>query len=404
MRRGTEGAILGALALGLSGCAGWAPGDRATDVAVIEDEHELARVAARSLWAVYPEAPEYKKELEASRISGAAVAVNDDRLLVACAALDDEGRVGVARHNKYHIGVAAPQPNQGEGCLVDVEPTDVNLPAGYRTVDDLEAGERVLALFSDDPANATAVGGRIVRLDDGSKDVAVILPAEVRSAVLFDERGMLVGVMTAGGELASLEPAPGVALARAEIQETPTLIRRRDDDDANERRFAVAIAPDRDSDEEPGGSAPGAPDAATAAIAPAAGPEDADDDDGSLPENWSRDESRSVSGGVSESSLSSEEREAVDGARDIGHAARDAARDLGNAAREAARGASGGASTGGGNASSSGGASASADGGSASAGSSAGGRSSSSSGGASARSSSSSGGVSSSSSAGGFGR
>ncbi|MEZ5823912.1 MAG: hypothetical protein R3C97_03970 [Geminicoccaceae bacterium] len=246
----------------LGGCA-------SLDLFDMRSEDEVAKEAAESLWAVFPSAPRYKKELAKAPLAGSAVAAGDNRFLVECSSIEDPARIGIARLRKYEVAHLAGRI--GDACLIESDPTDINLPTAFRARDDLRPGEAVTSLHNLDPGNFAAmparlhVQGDIVWLDRP-------LPEGVTSAVIVDDRGNLVGLAAADGRIATLAPHPEMTVAAIERSADPVI--QINDEDRTPMIASVAETPaDRDEtsgpDEKPAGDVE--VDERWAAIEPGAG-------------------------------------------------------------------------------------------------------------------------------------
>ncbi len=162
-------------------------------------EKEVAKRVSRSLWAVLPETPRYKRDLAAERISGSAVAVGEGQLLVACEALSGRVEVALWRHNKYRLGRLTGADAARRACVLSAPDAPLNLLRGFRDPTDLRPGEPVYALFNETSAEVALAEGRLQAATPGAADrgllrVDLALPDDVRSAVLFDAAGSIVGV------------------------------------------------------------------------------------------------------------------------------------------------------------------------------------------------------------------
>ena len=182
-------APLACAALALTAAAAFAA-DPATEGP--RDRLELARRVSRSLWAVVPD-PSADSGRE--RVTGSAVALGPDRLLVACGALGRRTEVALRRHEERRTARVAGSDPTGQACLLTV-PGDAPLdpPRALRDPAGLRPGEAVYAVYNESADAGVLVEGRLADGRDGLLRASLGLPGEVGSAALFDVDGNLVGV------------------------------------------------------------------------------------------------------------------------------------------------------------------------------------------------------------------
>jgi hypothetical protein len=170
------------------------------------DRMEMARAVSRSMWAIVP-AMTRKDEVKASQITGSAVAVSADRLLAACGALDDRQEVALWRHDTHLTGRLVTADATGHICTLQVLEKTLRPVRGLRDPTSLEPGEPVYAVFNETSAEGALAEGRLEASESGQLAVSLNLPNEVRSAVIFDGAGNLLG-------MGATDPrAPGATVA-----------------------------------------------------------------------------------------------------------------------------------------------------------------------------------------------
>jgi hypothetical protein len=177
----------------------------------------MAKLVSRSIWGVVPDPPKRKQEVRPAMIRGSAVAVSDTLLLANCAVVGGHPKVGIVRHNKYRIARVLAADQGRSVCMLSAPDAPLNIATGSRWCGNLRVGEPVYAAVSRTSARVEVTQGRLTakrsKGDSCGLETSLVLPSEVRSAVLFDGHGRLIGVGSgdpAGGMLASAEDGPQV--------------------------------------------------------------------------------------------------------------------------------------------------------------------------------------------------
>jgi hypothetical protein len=161
------------------------------------------RQASRSIWGVVPDPPRRKADLRPELIKGSAVAIAGDTLLASCRIIGERRQVGLVRHNKYYRGQVVGAGSDGQICILRARQAPLQATSGFRSFADLRAGEPIIAMVNRTSAElALAPGWLAAKGRDGSSDpvleTTLTLPPETLSAVLFDARGNLIGLGSAG--------------------------------------------------------------------------------------------------------------------------------------------------------------------------------------------------------------
>ena len=188
-----EAWVRAAFALAVGGCVAATPDGTPSTDRVAE------RQATRSIWAVVPDAPRRKADLQPALIRGAAVAIAPDRLIAFCTATGGRARVGLVRHNKYRLATVEPDQT-GQLCRLNVENGPLNPALGYRTFADVRVGEPVTALASATASEVTLSRGWLAgkgTADDPFLETTAA-PPDTASVVLIDGAGNLIGLGGAG--------------------------------------------------------------------------------------------------------------------------------------------------------------------------------------------------------------
>ena len=203
MRPTVPAASLALLGLLLVGCAA-RPAPPPLD--------DARKTAAKSLWAVVPNPPRYKKNLDWRDIAGSAVAVAPTTLVAACTVVEGPRRIGLVRHGK--VRAARITARDGNGlCLLAVDEGPLNLPPARRDPETLRPGEPVFAIRSVSNADYRLAPGRV-----GATGAAPLLATSValdKGAILFDAYGALIGAVAGpdGGALALTDALAPATLA-----------------------------------------------------------------------------------------------------------------------------------------------------------------------------------------------
>lgn len=278
------------------GTAPWlawlAPDPAAT--ALTATSRDAGRRMAPAVWAVLPAAGDGA----AAPVAGSAVAIAPDRLLASCRALGDAREVALRRAGATRAARVTRLEPGGRLCALDARGPDLAVAPGHRTFLDLAPGEPVFAFASRGPADLTLAGGWLVaKQDQGDRflETTIALPPEARSAVLFDARGNLVGIGSAGPtadsvvmavplarrQVRALADADGtvpatIQLAAATDAPRPRrwLLRFRESDGDGGRVARVEAVDAPGSDPEPGWTAADGPRSAEGRAAPSRSPAD----------------------------------------------------------------------------------------------------------------------------------
>lgn len=214
---------------------------------------------SRYVWAVLPEPPRWKKDISPDKIQGTAVVVSDGHFLAACALIEDENAVGLARVNKYYIASLVRRIDDGS-CLLAAPDAPVNLPS-WRRVKPPSANAEPVILVS--MTGVRDIHARTATLLGGTFRGATLGPA--KPAIAFDRFGAIIGLAVSTDEgtrqLIGNQALRFADLARLE-PEAP--IR----DDRPDTEFSVVATPEF-----------AAPELRPTTIALSAEPERQDDDD-----------------------------------------------------------------------------------------------------------------------------
>jgi hypothetical protein len=196
---------------------------------------DWAEATALHVWAVLPKPPQWKKDVKRSSIKGTAVAVGEGQFLTACALVEDERAIGLARVNKYYVAELIGRSDDG-ACLLSAEDPPVNLPEWRRTAPPPGIAEPAILLTSIDQDNIDAQTAAVV----GDRLGAGPVNGRLASAA-FDRFGAVLGIAvaeTGGGlRLIGSEALTWTELARLD----PTSPGR---SESNNERFTVAVDPE----------------------------------------------------------------------------------------------------------------------------------------------------------------
>jgi hypothetical protein len=219
---------------------------------------DWAEATALHVWAVLPEAPQWKKDVTRTGIKGTAVVVGEGQFLTACTLVEDERAIGLARVTKYYVAELVRRLADG-ACLLYAEGPPVNLPAWRRTAPPPGIAEPAILVTSIDPNEIDAQTTTIV----GDRFSAGRVDGRLASAA-FDRFGAVLGiaVVETGGGL-RLIGSDALALTDLARLDPTSPIRS----ESNNERFTVAVAPEFSPPERR---------PAASEIEPAAGPRESD--------------------------------------------------------------------------------------------------------------------------------
>jgi hypothetical protein len=169
---------------------------------------------ARAVWGLVPDTLQGRADPPPELIRGSAVAVADGTLLASCDAVGDRQAVGIVRRSRYRVArIGARVPGQRVCALHPPEP-ELQTARAWRSFDDLQLGEPILAVTSRTSRSFALASGRLAAkgaADDPYLETTIVLPAGTLSTALFDAYGDLIGFGSAG-------PASDSVLLAAPLQ------------------------------------------------------------------------------------------------------------------------------------------------------------------------------------------